>query len=258
MSLIKRVVIIIFLSLCFFAQAQDLNTYRNTLIDNWRNELADNKSYITIYSGIGTFSMAHLRALFAEIQSNTNLPTQIINNFSPNLTFGLNFSKQYDKVRFGYDLQWLNTGARSGISDYSGQVRNDIKCSGLKFGVLLEKDFLKQFIKSTKFRFSYSLEVGGLGTEIEVTKYALFYDYPSENSQSITHLLQQTIYLQPAVKVNFQVSKHSSVDCKIAYMMAAGESLNSFNYNQYETFDIDKYAPGWSGLRLLVGYTHSF
>lgn len=195
MSLIKRIVIIFLLCLCFFAQAQDLNTYRNTLIDNWRKELADNRSYITIYSGIGTFSMAHLRTLFAEINTSTNLPVQVLNNFSPNLTFGLNFTKQYDKVRFGYDIQWLYSGARSGISDYSGQIRNDISCSGLKIGVLIEKDFLNHVFKSSKFRFSYSFEAGGLGSEIEVTKYALFYDYPSENRQSITHLLQQTIYL---------------------------------------------------------------
>jgi hypothetical protein len=258
MSLIKRIVIIFLLCLCFIAQAQDLNTYRNTLIDNWRNELADNRSYITIYSGIGTFSMAHLRTLFAEINTSTNLPIQVLNSFSPNLTFGLNFTKQYDKVRFGYDIQWLSSGARSGISDYSGQIRNDITCSGLKIGVLIEKDFLNHVFKSSKFRFSYSFEAGGLGSEIEVTKYALFYDYPSENRQSITHLLQQTIYIQPAVKASFQLAKHSSVDCKIAYMMAAGESLNSFSYNQYDTFDIDKYAPGWSGLRLLIGYTYSF
>lgn len=240
------------------AQKQLNQSSREHLMQEWRNDLKPNINYFSIYSGYASFSMHNLRDYFSEMNAGGVLPYTVINNFSPYFVYGLSYAKQYDKLKFGYNLQWLSAGARAGISDYSGQVRNDIECSGWRVGVTLEKQFAKQWFEKQHIKFGYGVEIGGVGSEVKITNYQLLYDYSDMNSQTVKHVLLGTFFIEPSLLTKWSFSKSYSLDFKMAYMMHAHGSVFTANADRNDATDPDNYAPSWTGLRLNIGLTREF
>ena len=233
------------LSACLQVLSQQ-NKVSNERLKVWQNMIHRNSVYISAYMGYGSYSMYSIRNLQKEIITKSGMNATPNSNFPAYWLYGLSVSRKYDSSRFGFDLEFMSTGARSSVADYSGQYFSDIKCSGLKLGVFYEKDFSYKVSNIKNLSFGYRLEAGGLSSNVYQQSQITLTDTDQGNIIRKIHLISIATFIEPALVAKWQIEKKTFVQLSTGFLLDIPLGFTN-NYS------LPEYQIGWAGYRIKLG-----
>lgn len=251
-TLIVRIAIclLFWLSASFQVMSQQNNESKERL-KVWGNMIHKNNVYISAYMGYGSYSMTSLRELQKKIVISSGMNATPNSNFPSYWLYGLSVARKYDYSRFGFDLEFMSTGARSSVADYSGQYVSDFRCSGIKLGFFYENDLSFKFSGIKNLSFGYRLEAGGLSSDVYQQSQISLIDIDQGNKIRKLHLISIAPFFEPAILAKFQIEKKTFIQMSTGFLLDIPLGLQ-FNYAQPE------YQIGWAGYRIKLGLVQQF
>ncbi|MCL1943583.1 MAG: hypothetical protein FWF54_08590 [Candidatus Azobacteroides sp.] len=207
-------------------------------------------------------------------------------NFPGGLFHDASLGLQFSFHEIGLQYNYLTTGGRNHLSDYSGELRKDIIFSGNALGLYYKCYFLSVPL-SKDFRFSAYAGVS-TGAIFNYGHYDNFFDLYDPQSYSPPYgivtgnnTFQKTDesykwsstnwYLQPSIGVQFWLKNMVSLNISAGYLLDSPGKIKTADENTliyipgYYGSTIASYAGkeynfgvDWSGLRLSVGVGFAF
>ena len=109
--------------------------------------------------GYGFYSMAGLKSLQSEISNElSGINLKAVQSFPPYFNYEFQYThKVSQKINIGLFFEFLSTGGRNIISDYSGEISVDQIVNGYNLGFLFERAILENKISNFYFTFQISL-----------------------------------------------------------------------------------------------------
>jgi hypothetical protein len=244
--------------------------------------------------GYGKYLLDDLKVLQEKDIENTQ---KTLENYKSTETFpeGL-FHDAYFGVKFsfheiGLKYDYLTSGGRNHLADYSGEIKNDLITSGNALGLYYKIHFLSLPLNK---HFSLSAHAG-IATGAIYNKLEYKYLFTLENPESTPYNLyypgyeynlefekiDETIdfhstnwYIQPNIGIQFGFKNRVFLNINAGYLFdnqgklqtAKGITENIIYYNDYDRYYLREVTPGkeynlgvdWSGLRLSVGIGFAF
>ncbi|QSE97422.1 hypothetical protein [Fulvivirga lutea] len=211
-------------------------------------------SQISIQPGVvyGNYNMSSLKQFRNYLNSQANLKT--VDDFPSTLDIDISILYKTSQLNFGFFYSHSNTGARSGVRDYSAHYRIDIPVSSNNFGIAGEKELrINRFLS-----ISPGIRVGYCITKVEVIDELL----PSDTN---TQLYEKTsvefkssnIFINPQTKIDFKLLKHIGLVSRVGYSAHFTEPLMIDDF-EVVTDSGSQIKADWSGLRLGFGISYTF
>lgn len=174
------------------------------------------------------------------------------NRIFHNAYLGLKFS--YHEIGLRYD--YLTTGGRNHLEDYSGEMKNDMNVKSDALGVYYKLHCLTLPLSKD---FSFSTNVG-LATGViynKLTNDVLFHlegsvipnaeDY---NREEYTKYYSTNWYIEPNLGFQFWYKKAISLNINVGYLFD--------NQGKVHTSDVDTYSSFYYRERIAIGSEHNF
>ena len=219
--------------------------------NRWKKYALKNDMYVSAYFGHGSYSMRNMSYMQRDLINDIGIDARINSDFPPYWLYGVSIARKYDDIRFGMNLENMSTGARSSLSDYSGQFYSDIVCKALKLGVFLEKDKWPLFRSKDKIMGGYRIEGGGLYNDIYIHQYAVLYDLLNGTVNQEIQLMSSTFYVEPALYASFGLGKQTYVQLSLGYMLNIPLEINIYTETARKDYNVD-----WAGYRLRLAIVH--
>jgi len=201
---------------------------------------------VRFQSGYGFYNMKSMEGLQnGLLNSIFRVQLKTVQSFPPFVNFEFQFAKSFSSnINGGLFFQFLSTGGRDAVSDYSGEINIDQIINGYNGGLLFEAYILKKEIKHLLFTFqlSYMYSTLQLKQSIKI--------YDQSNSQSTKFS-----------SIGFGVEPGFAYEIPIKPIIIRANL--SFNAGLFEDFHLTNNSdltmnnkPDWTGLRLglTVGY----
>lgn len=217
----------------------------------WNKYSIKNDVYVSAYTGIGTYSMAGMSDFQANIISRIGIDARVNSDFPPYWLYGLAVMQKFDNARVGFNYGKMSTGARSSLSDYSGQFYSDILCEGYKLGFIFEKDINYRVRFAEKLQTGYRIELGGLYSNIKNKVYALLYDVPNGLIDEWLTIETGTYYIEPSLYVSYPFTSKTSVRMSAGVMLDIPIEFEMLINNDWTDERIS-----WTGFRLNFSVIH--
>ena len=241
------------ISICFFiwlfllsgVQAQR-SSLSNERLRVWENMILKNDVYVSAYVGYGSYSMSSMRKLQNDFIVASGLPAVANSNFPPYWLYGISISQKYDDSLFGFDFESMSTGARSSIADYSGQFISDFKCSGLKLGFFVEKDFPFRLERIKGLRFGCHLEAGGLSSNVNQQTQIVINDLDQGTSTRQLQFKSVAPFLEPTLFTKGEINNKTILQFSIGYMIDIPVDVQI-------SYSLPGYQVSWAGYRIKLG-----
>lgn len=252
----QSVVFFLFVALQLPAQVQNRTIVPKKTISQaeykrWKKYSLNNNVYVSAYTGLGTYNMAGMRDYQANTIRRVGIDARVNSDFPPYWLYGVAVMQKFDDARVGLNYGKMSTGARSSLSDYSGQFYSDIICEGYKLGFIFEKDINYRVRFSEKLQTGYRIEMGGLYSNIQNKVYALVYDIPRGLIDEWLTIQTGTYYIEPSLYVAYPVTN------KTAVRMSAGIMLDiPIEFEMLIDNDWNDERISWTGFRLNFSLIH--
>jgi len=215
----------------------------------------------------------------------TDFQYKTTENFPGGLFHDAYFGLQFSFHETGFQYNYLSSGGRNHVSDYSGELRKDIIFSGDAFGFYYKCHFLSLPL-SKDFRFTTYVGVA-TGAIFNHGHRDYFFDLYNPQPPTSQNAEFKTIdesykwnstnwYIQPNIGLQFWLKNRVSLNINAGYMFDSAGKIRTADENtintsivyipNYGTTTIVTSYPGreynfganWSGLRLSVGAGFAF
>lgn len=252
----KLVIFFLLVVLQLPAQIQNKTIVRKKTItqaeyQRWKKYSYKNDVIISAYTGFGTYSMKGMKSFQTNIISQIGVDARINSDFPPYWLSGLAVMQKFDNARVGFNFGKMSTGARSSLSDYSGQFYSDIVCEGYKLGFIFEKDIDYRISFAKKLKTGYRLELGGLYSNIQNKVYALVYDIPNGLIDEWLTIESGTYYIEPSLYVGYPITNKTSVRLSAGMMLDIPIEFEMLIDDEWTDKRIS-----WTGFRLNFSIIH--
>lgn len=211
-----------------------------------QNTYGQNYSF-RIGLGYGFYNMGGLENLQSEI-SNTypGLDIKPVNSFPPFLNYQIQvIRKVSSKINLGLFFEFMTTGGRNAISDYSGEIRIDQIVNGYNSGLLFEKKIFERKIKNLFFTFQLSL----IYSTLQVNENDKLYNQSFKNSTDFSSI---GFGLEPGFSYEI-LSSPLIIRANLGFHVNLSKD---FQLKENSNMTLQN-SPDWTGLRfrVLIGYT---
>lgn len=213
---------------------------------HWKELMHTNSVFIASHIGYGSYSMSGLKDLQKSIVSSSGF-SAIQNSLFPNYgNYGFDIMLRFDNSKFGVNYEYLSTGARSSIADYSLEFTSDFICKGYKYGFVFEKDFDTPNTIQSSFHLGYRLESGGIYSNIVQTTNIVSHSQEIASTTTQSTIEALGLYIEPALYLNWHFEKKT-------YLQASAGIFTDFK-KHFDFIEIDpRYPISWFGMRLKIG-----
>ena len=222
------------------------NKLMNERLQEWHNMVLNNDVFVSVYVGYGSYNMSGMRKSQKDMVALSGLKALTNSDFPPYWLYGVSISQRYDASRFGFSCESMSTGARSSIGDYSGAYYSDFRCSGLKIGFFIEKDFPFKIERYKMLSFGYRIEVGGFSSEvnqhIQITINGLD---PSTQIKTL-QLSTAAPFFEPTGYANGHIDRKTNIQFSLGYMLDIPPTLPI-------SLSTHTYPASWAGYRIKLG-----
>ncbi|MBN2767031.1 MAG: hypothetical protein JXR27_11720 [Paludibacteraceae bacterium] len=245
---VRFVVILTLLSVVAGTLTSQENEVFNSRYKMWENMIEKNHVYISAYVGHGSYSMNGLKKVHEQFLSLYGIAAIPNSNFPPYPLYGISIARKYDNARFGFDFEYMSTGARSSLADYSAQFTSDFICKGYKFGIFLEKEIGYRFPKAEKLEFGYVIEAGAITTKMDYEA-NLNYSPPEINDEKLMIEAEGTsLFAEPALLARWPLTRTSFLQLNAGFFF-------DFPVEFYMTYHVPQTSISWFGYRVKLKFT---
>lgn len=214
----------------------------------WENVIEKNHVYISAYVGHGSYSMNGLKKVHKQFLSLYGIAAIPNSNFPAYPLYGISIARKYDNARFGVDFEFMSTGARSSLADYSAQFTSDFVCRGYKFGLFLEKEIGYRFPKAEKLEFGYVIEAGAITTKMDYEA-NLNYSQPEINDEKLMIVGKGTsMFAEPALLARWPLTSTSYLQLNTGFFFDIPVEF-------YMTYYVPQTSISWLGYRVKLKFT---
>ncbi len=200
--------------------------------------------------GISSIDAIDLNKLQKAFQSGTSLPIKITDSFPARPDFGLSIFKTMakDSNKIGLVWNYMTTGGRLALSDYSGGVQSDQILVNHELGIAVELYFAKK-LNINPF---VQIQVLALFSRLKLNS-KVWLTNNDEVSES-TIFLSQNAGIKPSVGLSFNQLK-MPVKLKVGYLIQVTDFPFYPKENKSAKLKLDdgnQIGPGLSGFRIAV------
>jgi len=196
--------------------------------------------------GYGLYNMSSLKGFQKDILNNyQNINLKTVDSFPPFFNYQMQITNKISsRINLGIFFEFLTTGGRNTVSDYSGEFTIDQVVNGYNAGILIEGKILEKQMKNLYF----VCQLSAIYSTLLYKQYLKLGDQTNLRSDNFSSL---GIGLEPGVAYEI-ISSFVNIRLKLG-----------FNTNLSQNFHLDGNSsakmniyPDWTGLRfgISVGY----
>lgn len=191
--------------------------------------------------GYGFYNMKSLENFQNDISYTLpELNLKPVQSFPPFFNYQFMITKKFSsKINFGIFFEFLTTGGRNTISDYSGEINIDQIVNGYNFGLLFERNIFAGRIQNLFFTFRLSY----IYSTIQVEENVKLYDKSSSIS---TDFSSEGLGIEPGFSYNVLTSP-------VIISTNLGFNVNlskDFSLKENSNSKLQNIKAEWTGLRL--------
>lgn len=224
------------------------NEVFSSRIKMWNDVIEKNYVYMSAYVGHGSYSMNGLKKVHEQFLSLYGIEAMQNSNFPAYPLYGLSVSRKYDNSLFGLNMEYMSTGARSSLADYSAQFTSDFVCKGYKLGFFLEKDINYKFSKIEKLEFGYIIEAGSIVSKIQHDALLDYSNYNITDETLKMELSTTSPYIEPTILARWPLTETIFLQVNTSFFV-------DFPASFYLGEEIPETKISWLGYRLKLKIT---
>lgn len=165
---------------------------------------------ITGRAGYGTYAMSSVSAFQSNRLKESGLPAKLVENFPGFINYKIYLGKQSKENLTKFYIGYLTSGARTSLTDYSGQLFLDIIANGIQAGI--QRSFTDKY---GSFKLKYYFDMGTTTTFLSMKDYIRL----GTETYSDTYLfMSHGLDFEPGVATGFQISRFN-VEVYVGYML---------------------------------------
>jgi hypothetical protein len=139
----------------------------------------------------------------------------------------------------GFTADFLSTGGRNSVKDYSGEYKLDMLVNARLYGLETEYNFQLKH----KLTYYLNMKIGLISSTFDAKEYLVVSNTTLINESNTVK--ENNLYLEPSTGIRYFIDKSFSLSVGIGYLKDLGG-------------DNDKKLMNWSGCKLKSGIAYSF